>query len=93
MKAWIMTLAAALAVCLAPPSFGQGLPARNDQRRQPVVVKVSEGGFKWADAAVGAAAASGVALVLAGLSMFRQQLRKEEQWKASPGSGARSSSR
>jgi hypothetical protein len=42
-------------------------------------VKVSEGGFRWGDAAIGAAAASGVALALRGMSMFRRQLRKEEQ--------------
>jgi len=42
-------------------------------------VEVSEGGFRWGDAAIGAAAASGVALALHGVSMFRRQLRKEEQ--------------
>ena len=78
MKARIMTLATVLAVCFPALSFAQGPPARNE-RRQPVVVEVSEGGFRWADAAIGAAAASGAAVALAGLSMFRRQLRKEEQ--------------
>jgi hypothetical protein len=77
MKARIMTLAAVLAVCFPALSFAQGPPVRNEHR-QPVVVEVSEGGFRWADAAIGAAAASGAAVALAGLSMFRRQLRKEE---------------
>jgi hypothetical protein len=73
-----MTLAAALAVCFPAPSSGQAPRSRTDQAR-PVVVKVSAGGFRWGDAAIGAAAASGAAVALAGLSMFRGQLRKEER--------------
>jgi hypothetical protein len=42
-------------------------------------VEVSGGGFRWGDAAIGAAAASGAALAVAGLGMFRRQLRREEQ--------------
>jgi hypothetical protein len=78
-KTRIMALAAAVAVGFPAPSSGQAPRTRTDQARQPVVVKVSEGGFRWGDAAIGAAAASGAAVALAGLSMFRGQLRKEEQ--------------
>jgi hypothetical protein len=77
MKAWIIALATVLAVCFPAPSFGQEPGGRTEQPRRPVVVKVSEGGFRWGDAAIGAAAASGAALAMAGMGMFRQ-LRKEE---------------
>jgi hypothetical protein len=43
-----------------------------------VVVKVADGGFHWGDAAIGATAASGVAVALVGLSMSRRQQRKED---------------
>ena len=79
MKGRIIALATALAVCFPGASAGQAPRGRTEQPRQPVVVKVSEGGFRWGDAAIGAAAASGVALALHGASMFRRQLRKEEQ--------------
>ena len=79
MKGRIIALATALAVCFPGASAGQAPRGRTKQPRQPVVVKVSEGGFRWGDAAIGAAAASGVALALHGVSMFRRQLRKEEQ--------------
>jgi hypothetical protein len=78
MKARIMALATVVAMAFPAPSSGQALRARTQQPRQSVVVKVSEGGFRWGDAAIGAAAASGAALALAGLTMFRRQLRKEE---------------
>jgi hypothetical protein len=74
-----MPLAAALAICFPAPSSGQAPRTPTDQARQPVVVNVSEGGFRWGDAAIGAAAASGAAVALFGLSMFRRQLRKEER--------------
>lgn len=76
MKARIIALATVLAVCFPAPSSGEP-GGRTEQPRRPVVVKVSEGGFRWGDAAIGAAAASGAALALAGMGMFRQ-LRKEE---------------
>ena len=78
MKARILALPIALALCFPAPSSGQAQP-RTEQPRQPVVVKVSEGGFRWGDAAIGAAAASGAALALAGMGMFRRQLQKEER--------------
>ena len=79
MKVRIIALATAVAVWVPSSSFGQLPPVRNDQRRAPVVVKVSEGGFRWGDAAIGAAAASGAALALVGASLFRRQSRKEEE--------------
>jgi hypothetical protein len=79
MKGRIIALATALAVCFPAASSGQSPHGRTDQPRQPVVVKVSEGGFRWGDAAIGAAAASGAALALAGMGMVRRQLRKEEE--------------
>jgi hypothetical protein len=79
MKGRIIALATALAVCFPGASAGQAPRGRTEQPRQPVVVNVSEGGFRWGDAAIGAAAASGAALALAGMGMFRGQLRKEER--------------
>jgi len=79
MKARIMALTTVIAVAFAAPSSSQTPRARTEQSRQPVVVKVSEGGFRLGDAAIGATAALGAALALAGLSMFRRQLRKEER--------------
>lgn len=78
MKARIIALATVLAVCFAESSSGQGPHVRTEQQRQPVVVQVSEGGFHWGDAAIGAAAASGAAIAVAGLGMFRRQLREEQ---------------
>jgi hypothetical protein len=79
MKAPVTALTAALALALPASSTGQPPPTRTEPARQPVVVNVSAGGFRWGDAAIGAAAASGVALGLAGVSMFRRQLQKEER--------------
>jgi hypothetical protein len=79
MRSRIIALAVGLALTFTPLSFGQAPAGPYEQRRQAVVVEVSEGGFSWADAAIGAAAASGAALALLGLSMFRRQLRKEDR--------------
>ena len=73
----IMALAAVVALCIVTPSSGQTPPPRDEQARQPVVVEVSEGGFRWGDAAIGAAAAFGVAIALAGLNMVRRQLAQD----------------
>jgi hypothetical protein len=70
-----MCVAAVLALVLATPAFGQGPRDRSGQPRQSVVVKVSGGGFRWGDAAIGAVAASGAAVALTGIRMFR---RREE---------------
>ena len=79
MKARIMALTTVAAVAFPAPSPGQPPSAPTKQPGQPVVVEVSEGGFRWGDAAIGAVAASGVAVALTGLSMVRRQLQKEEQ--------------
>jgi hypothetical protein len=79
MKSRIVALGAALALSFPSPSQSQAPAGPDRQRRQAVVVEVSEGGFDWADAAIGAAAASGAVLALLGLGMFRQQLRKEDR--------------
>jgi hypothetical protein len=78
-KAWFMCIATALALFLGGPALAQQPRSRGGQTRQPVVVKVSGGGFRWGDAAIGAVAASGAGLVLVGIGMFRRQLRKDER--------------
>jgi hypothetical protein len=60
----------ALLLCaLAPAS---ALAAR-DNGGQPVVVQVSDGGFHWRDAGLGAAAGIAVVLMGAGLVLTRQR--------------------
>jgi hypothetical protein len=76
MKLRIMALTAAFAVCFATSSSAQTPPTHDEQSRPAVVVEVSQGGFDWGDAAIGAVAASGMAIALAGLSMV---LRRESQ--------------
>jgi len=73
MKTRSIALAAALAAGFPPAADAAGSPPQ-----QPVVVKVSQGGFRWGDAAVGAAGATGIALALHGVGLFRRQ-RKEER--------------
>jgi hypothetical protein len=68
-----MCVATALALFLAVPALAQGPRAQSGQPRQSVVVKVSGGGFHWGDAAIGAVAASGAAIALAGIRMVRRQ--------------------
>jgi hypothetical protein len=77
MKARIIAFATVLAVSVPASASGQGPRVRTEERR-PVVVQVSGGGFRWGDAAIGAAAASGATLVVAGLGMFRRQVKREE---------------
>ena len=68
-----MCVAAALALFLVASAFGQPPRVQSGQPRQSVLVQVSGAGFYWGDAAIGAAAASGAAVALAGLRMFRRQ--------------------
>jgi hypothetical protein len=68
-----MCVATALALFLAASAFGEGPRVQSGQPRQSVVVKVSGGGFHWGDAAIGAVAASGAAVALAGIRMVRGQ--------------------
>lgn len=78
MNARIVPLAAALVAVFHGASLADG-PRPAGEGPTSVVVRVSPGGFRWGDAAIGAAAASGVALALHGTSLFRRQLRKEER--------------
>ena len=64
-------------------------PPAHQQKPEPLVVRVDEGGFRWGDAGIGAAAGFGAALVLAGglalagrrdrLVTHPSQPREEEQ--------------
>ena len=47
--------------------------AAGENRGQPVVVQVSDGGFHWRDAGLGAAAGIAVVLMGAGLVLTRQR--------------------
>jgi hypothetical protein len=78
MKTRSIALAAAFAVCLPAASAGAG-----PRPQQPVVVNVSQGGFRWGDAAVGAAGATGVALALHGVGLLRRQRKFIEERKES----------
>jgi hypothetical protein len=78
MKGRSIALSTALAV-VSPGAAVAGSPPGVRTSRAPVVVKVEDGGFHWSDAAIGAAAAGGVALALTGTSMFRRQLQREER--------------
>lgn len=65
MRRRLPTTACALALLLGVPTA-----AAQDERpsRSPVVVEVSDDGFDWGDAAIGAAAAIGVGLAGAGIA-------------------------
>jgi hypothetical protein len=78
MKGRILSLAVVLAVAV-PGASSAGSRPQPQSSRTPVVVRVSDGGFRWGDAAIGAAATAGVALALHGTSMVRRQLEKEER--------------
>lgn len=45
---------------------GHTLQSATPAESEPIVVRVENGGFRWGDAGIGAAAGFGVALVLAG---------------------------
>ena len=63
MRRRLPTTACTLALLLAAPAAD----AQERPSRSPVVVEVSDDGFDWADAAIGAAAAIGVGLAGAGV--------------------------
>jgi hypothetical protein len=50
-----------------------GAPAAGESGGQPVVVQVSDDGFHWRDAGLGAAAGIAVVLMGAGLVLTRQR--------------------
>jgi hypothetical protein len=67
-----ITVAAAVAVATPGPAAAEGQPDR------PVVVVKVDGGFHWADAAIGAAAAAGLGSVATGaLVVFRKRNANE----------------
>jgi hypothetical protein len=55
----------ALVAALGPAARAGGADGPRE-RTTPIVVRVNEGGFRWTDAAVGAAAGIGATLVAAG---------------------------
>jgi hypothetical protein len=63
MRRRLPTTACTLALLLGAPAAD----AEESPSRSPVVVEVSDDGFDWADAAIGAAAATGVWLAGAGV--------------------------
>jgi len=66
-------LALALVVAaVSAPAGGATQPEPTDQ--PPVVVEVSESGFHWLDAGIGAAAALAVVLLVIGLTLSVRQL-------------------
>jgi hypothetical protein len=74
----IISFAAALFFAF-PAASPAGGSRSTGQSQPPVVVRVTQGGFRWGDAAIGATAASGIALALYGTSLIRRQLQKEER--------------
>lgn len=63
-------LGVALLLCALAPAAAL---AAGENGGQPVVVQVSDGGFHWRDAGLGAAAGIAVVLIGAGLVLTRQR--------------------
>lgn len=64
-----LRLTVAVVAAVLSPVANAGEPAPKPQLRpkpEPLVIKVDDGGFRWSDAGIGAAAGFGAALVLAG---------------------------
>jgi hypothetical protein len=66
-RACVAAVAALAAVVLAPA----GWSAAPRTQTGPVVIQTTHGGFAWGDAAIGAAAALGVLLVVAGVLFLK----------------------
>jgi len=67
--AQLLPVGATLALtALSPAALASGhiLQSATPTESEPIVVRVDDGGFRWGDAGLGAAAGFGVALVLAG---------------------------
>jgi hypothetical protein len=82
-----LRIAVVLALTALSPVAHAGAPAPRP-KLQPLVVRVDDGGFRWGDAGIGAAAGFGAALVLAGSLVLagrrdrvvtHPQQRKEQQ--------------
>lgn len=65
-----LSVIAAVAVVAALSGTAAAAPGR-PKRPTPVVVQTSRGGFAWGDAAIGAAAALGFVLALAGVVFLK----------------------
>jgi len=78
MKVRISALVATLVLLLPGVSLAGGSRPNGRSVPAPVVVRVSQGGFRWGDAAIGAVGALGVATAVCGASLIRLQLRKAE---------------
>jgi hypothetical protein len=74
---WFVVLALLLSVAAAP-SYADTNPPPDPSRERPsaVVVSVREGGFRWTDAGVGAAAMFATTLLALGLALALQPDRK-----------------
>jgi len=67
--ACLLPLATTFALApLSPAALANGPTPQSatSAESEPIVVRVDDGGFRWGDAGIGAAAGFGVALVLAG---------------------------
>jgi hypothetical protein len=64
-----------LAQAVVAPGTGQ------PSDRAPVVVRVTSGGFSWGDAVIGAAAGSGLTLLVGGLAVGRRNDTSERSPK------------
>jgi hypothetical protein len=75
MKGGLRLVLLTLVVLSSGVAWGAGAAAESptapvsDPTQSPVVVRVREGGFDWADAGVGAAAMLGVTLLAVGLAI------------------------
>jgi hypothetical protein len=67
-----------LAAVVAVVGLAAAMPAHAQEPVRPVVVEVSDGGFHWLDALIGAAAGVGLGLAIAGLVVlsYRSQFDK-----------------
>ena len=72
-------LVAVLVVSAIAAQAGSGGAERPPGPQQPVVVKVSDGGFHWLDAGLGAGAGIAASLVVLGLVLTVRQSRPTER--------------
>ena len=78
---WFVVLALLLSVPAASEQAGTNPPPDDRERPSTVVVRVSDSGFQWADAGVGAAAAVATTLLALGLVLV---LRPDHRGNGKP---------
>lgn len=79
---WLVALALLLSLATASSHAGTNpAPQPSDERPSTVVVRVSDDGFHWTDAGVGAAAGLATTLLALGLVLA---LRPDHEGKRSP---------